>query len=134
MESCHQITQIQRLLIFTFNSQLYRCNIYLWFLCDFCVKSFIAFLFFRWLIDRLFPFLYIYKALYFLYRIREYKKLFSPFSFLLHVYLVFAQTILVIPFHLLEWSKWFENGLKMIWNGLKKNDVELFDFVNFDVV
>ena len=48
--------------------------------------------------------------------------------------IVFGQTILVIPFHLLEWSKWFENGLKMIWNGLKKNDAELFDFVNFEVV
>ena len=48
--------------------------------------------------------------------------------------IVFGQTILVIPFYILEWSKWFENSLKMIWNGLKKNNVELFDFVNFEVV
>ena len=34
--------------------------------------------------------------------------------------LVFGQTILVIPFHLLELSKWFENDLE---NGLK-NDLE----------
>ena len=26
--------------------------------------------------------------------------------------IVFGQTILVIPFHLLEWSKWFENSLE----------------------
>ena len=28
------------------------------------------------------------------------------------LYIVFGQTILVIPFYLLEWSKWFENDLE----------------------
>ena len=27
-----------------------------------------------------------------------------------------------------------QNGLKMVWNGLKKDDVEWFDFMNFEVV
>ena len=35
-------------------------------------------------------------------------------------------------FHSIYWNG--QNGLKMVWNGLKKNDVEWFDFVNFEVV
>ena len=44
---------------------------------------------------------------------------------------LFGQTILPIPFHFLGWAKWFENGLEWF---EKKNDVEWFDFVNFEVV
>ena len=35
-------------------------------------------------------------------------------------------------FHFIYWNG--QNGLQMVWNGLKKNDVELFDFVNFEVI
>ena len=35
-------------------------------------------------------------------------------------------------FHSVYWNG--QNGLKIVWNGLKKNDVEWFDFVNFEVV
>ena len=35
-------------------------------------------------------------------------------------------------FHSIYWNG--QNGLKMVWNGLEKNDVEWFDFVNFEGV
>ena len=36
------------------------------------------------------------------------------------------------PSHSIFWDG--KNGLKIVWNGLKKKYVEWFDFVNFEVV